>query len=185
MLTQVERITLSKFKTSMLKSSLCDYSDAYILVSGTIRVVSQARSNSNNINKEVVFKNCAPFTDWISEINNTQIDNTKYIGAVPILSLIKCENNYSKLSGSLWQYYRSSPFLAANDAVANITVLTVLRLNLKKKTGTSADGRRKDVKITLPLKYLTWSENCVLSNDTKGTIFAITDTKIDVPIATF
>ena len=61
----------------------------------------------------------------------------------------------------------------------------MLRLNLKKKTGTSADGRRKDVKITLPLKYLTWSENCVLSNDTKGTIFAITDTKIDVPIATF
>ena len=107
MLTQVERITLSKFKTSMLKSSLCDYSDAYILVSGTIRVVSQARSNSNNINKEVVFKNCAPFTDWISEINNTQIDNTKDIGAVPILSLIKCGNNYSKLSGSLWQYYRS------------------------------------------------------------------------------
>ena len=71
MLTQVERITLSKFKTSMLKSSLCDYSDAYILVSGTIRVVSQARSNSNNVNKEVVFKNYAPFTDWISEINNT------------------------------------------------------------------------------------------------------------------
>ena len=71
MLTQVERITLSKFKTSMLKSSLCDYGDTYILVSGTIRVVSQARSNSNNINKEVVFKNCAPFTDWISEINNT------------------------------------------------------------------------------------------------------------------
>ena len=61
----------------------------------------------------------------------------------------------------------------------------MLRLNLKKKAGTSADGRRKDVKITLPLKHLTWSENCVWSNDTKGTIFAITDTKIDVPIATF
>ena len=102
-----------------------------------------------------------------------------------MLSLIKCGNNYSKLSWSLWQYYRSEPFLAANDAIANITVLRVVRLNLKKKTGTSAHCRRKEVKITLPLKYLTWSENCVLFNDTKVTIFAITDTKLDVPIATF
>ena len=61
----------------------------------------------------------------------------------------------------------------------------MVRLNLKKKTGTSAHCRRKEVKITLPLKYLTWSENCVLFNDTKATIFAITDTKLDIPIATF
>ena len=54
-----------KFKTSMLRSSLTDYSDTYILVSGT-----------------VVFENCAPFTDCISEINNTQIENAKYIDLV-------------------------------------------------------------------------------------------------------
>ena len=59
-----------KFKNSMLKSSLCDYSDACILVSGTITVAPQIRDNRNNVDKKVVFKNCAPFTDCISEINN-------------------------------------------------------------------------------------------------------------------
>ena len=59
-----------KFKTSMLRSSLCDYSDAYILVSGTITVAEVAACGGNN-GIQVVFKNCAPFTNSISEINNT------------------------------------------------------------------------------------------------------------------
>ena len=68
----------------MLKSSLCDYKDAYILVKGTITVASvpPPASNPNNNDKEVVFKNCAPFTDCISETNNTQIDNPKDIYVV-------------------------------------------------------------------------------------------------------
>ena len=68
-----------KFKTAMLKSSLCDYSDAYILVKGTISVNNTAAQSTaaNNINKKVIFKSCAPFTNCISEINNTQIDNAK------------------------------------------------------------------------------------------------------------
>ena len=62
-----------KFKTAMLKSSLCDYSDAYILVKGTITVNNTAAADAaaNNTNKKVIFKNCAPFTNCISEINNT------------------------------------------------------------------------------------------------------------------
>ena len=62
-----------KFKTTMLKSSLCDYSDAYIIVKGTINVnnTAAASAGASNINKEVIFKNCAPFTNCISEINNT------------------------------------------------------------------------------------------------------------------
>ena len=68
-------------KTSMLKSSLCHYSDAYILVSGTITVAALAEGGGNN-NMQVVFKNCAPFTDCINEINNTQVDNAKDIDAV-------------------------------------------------------------------------------------------------------
>ena len=62
-----------KFKTKMLKSSLCDYSDAYIIVKGTITVINTAADGAaaNNTNKKVIFKTIAPFTNYISEINNT------------------------------------------------------------------------------------------------------------------
>ena len=106
----------------MLKSSLCNYSGAYIFVKVTISIapVPPAAQNPNNDDKEVVFKNCAPFTDCISEINNTQIDNAKDIDVVmPMYDLIECSNNYSKTSGSLWQYCRDERFLDDNGAIAN------------------------------------------------------------------
>ena len=82
----------------MLKSSLCDYSDSYILVSGTITVAALAAGGGNN-NRKVTFKNCAPFTDCISEINNTQVDNAKYIDMViPMYNLIKYSDNHLKIS---------------------------------------------------------------------------------------
>ena len=65
----------------MLKSNLYNYNDAYILVSGTITVAALAAGGGNN-GIEVVFKNCAPFTDCISKINNTQIGNAKEIDVV-------------------------------------------------------------------------------------------------------
>ena len=70
-----------KFKTTILKHSLCDYSDAYILVKGNITVNNTAAvdADANNANKKVIFKNCAPFTNCISGINNTQLDNAKDI----------------------------------------------------------------------------------------------------------
>ena len=85
----------------MLRSSLCDYSDAYILVSGTITITGagadDAAKRLDERNKGVIFKNCAPFTDCISEINNTQIDNAKYIDVVmPMYNLIEYSDNYSK-----------------------------------------------------------------------------------------
>ena len=66
----------------MLKLSLFDYCDAYILVKETISIPPQAETNPNNNNKKVVFKNFTPFTDCISEINNTQIDIAKNIDVV-------------------------------------------------------------------------------------------------------
>ena len=65
---------IAKFKTTMLKSSLCDYTDAYILVKGTIAVnnTTPADANANNTNKKFIFKNCAPFTNCISEINKAK-----------------------------------------------------------------------------------------------------------------
>ena len=67
----------------MLKSSLCDYSHAYIPVKGTINVNNTADAGAAlNNNRKVIFKNCAPFTNCISEINNTQVDNAKDIDIV-------------------------------------------------------------------------------------------------------
>ena len=62
-----------RFKTAMLRSILCDYSDAYILVKRNITVNNNAGAGAaaNNIGKKVIFKNCAPFTNCISKINNT------------------------------------------------------------------------------------------------------------------
>ena len=74
-----------------------DYSDAYIFVKGTIAIapVPTPATKPNNNDKEVVFKNSAPFTDCISEINNTQIDNAKYIDEiVPMYNLIEYSDDY-------------------------------------------------------------------------------------------
>ena len=87
----------------MLKSSLCDYSDAYILVTGTIAVnnTAAADADANITNKKVIFKNGAPFTNCISEINNTKVDNAKDIVVMPMYNLIEYSDNYSKTPASL------------------------------------------------------------------------------------
>ena len=93
-----------KFKTTMLRSSLRDYSDAYILVKGTITVnnTAAAGADANNVNKKVIFKNCAPFTNCKTKINNTEIDTGKDIDIVmPMYNLIEYSDSYSKTSGSL------------------------------------------------------------------------------------
>ena len=69
----------------MLNSSLCDYSDAYILVSGTITVVAALAAGGGNNGIQVVFKNCALFIDYMSEINNTLTDNSKDIDVVMLM----------------------------------------------------------------------------------------------------
>ena len=131
-----------KFKTAMLKSSLCDYRDVDMLVNGTILVANTevVDAAGNNNNKEVIFKNCASFTDYISERNNTQVDIVKDINVVmPIYKLIKFGDNYSKISRNSWQYYRSDePF--TNDAgvftaftADDNMMMMVTRLNLNKK----------------------------------------------------
>ena len=88
----------------MLESRLCDNSDAYILLKGTITVpnTAAAADAANNINKKVIIKNYVPFIDCINEINNTQTDNAKDLDVVmPINNLIEYSDNYSKTSESL------------------------------------------------------------------------------------
>ena len=201
-----------KFKTTMLKSSLCDYSDAYILVKGTISVNNTAAQGAaaNNTNKKVIFQNCAPFTNCISEINNTQIDNATDIDIVmPIYNLIEYSDNYAKTTGSLWQYCKDIPARNANDDIVIFADgNTTDSFNFKAKiTGRTGNDGTKDVEIMVPLKYLsnfwrtlemplincevnlilTWSSTCVLiatSIPKKNATFAITDTKLYAPVVT-
>ena len=90
----------------MLRSSLCDYSDAYVLVNGTITITGVgndgAMRQADERDKGATFKNCAPFTKWISRINNTDIDTTRDFDIVmQIYNLIEYSDNYAKISGSL------------------------------------------------------------------------------------
>ena len=91
-----------KFITSMLKSGLYGYSGAHILLSGTITVPNTGTETSPNNRKNILTKNCAPFTDCIRELNNTQINSSKDIDKVmQMYNLIEYSRNYSKRSESL------------------------------------------------------------------------------------
>ena len=92
-----------KFKTSRIRSRLCDYSDAYILFKGTITVENTGTAAVlNNRNKKVIFQNFALFTDCISETNNIEIDRSNNIDVVmPMHNLKEYSNSYMKISGSL------------------------------------------------------------------------------------
>ena len=103
-----------KYKTTILKSSLCDYSDACITVVGA--GATTAARQIDRSNKQAIFKNCAPFTHCITEVNNTQMENTKYIDVV--MNIIEDSENYSKTSGSLWQYYKDEPKNPITDSVS-------------------------------------------------------------------
>ena len=83
-----------KFLTKSIESSLCDYSDAYILVTGNI--------TSGGNDTKSAFKNCAPFRTCITQINETFADKAKHINiTMPMYNLIECSGNYSDSSGSL------------------------------------------------------------------------------------
>ena len=99
-----------KFLTRSIESSLCDYSDAYILVTGNINVTG------GDNNTKVAFKNCAPFNNCRTEINDTFVDYADFINVtMPMYNLIEYSDNYSDTSGSLWNFKR-------DEIIGNINV---------------------------------------------------------------
>ena len=178
-----------------MKSSLCDYSDAYILVNGTVVEVGAdyvERAADRN-NKKATFKNCAPFSDSITKINNTQVDNAKDLDVVmPMYNLIEYRDNYSKTSGSLYQFCRNEP----NNV---ITESESFKFKSKFLDNTNNAGIT-NAKIAAPLKYLSnsWRTlemplincgvnhilTCVIFEGDRVITFAITDTKLCVPVVT-
>ena len=186
----------------MLRSSLCNYADAYILAKGTITVTGTGNDDATKLaderDKGVTFKNCALFIKCISRINNTEIGNVQDIDIeMPMYNLIEYSNNYSKTSRSLWQYYK-------DDTNDTITVSESFKSKVKITGKTHHDGNTKDAEIMVPLKYLsnfwrtlemplinsevnlilTWSKDCVIINSEGEGKFKIAETKLYVPIVT-
>ena len=184
----------SKFLTDSLESSICDYSDAYILVTGNINVAGAD-------NTKVAFKNCSPFRKCRIEINETFIDEAEDINiAMPMYNFIEYSDNYSDTSGSLWQF-RGDEI----EGNVDLTVDNHIPNNSSSyKYKSSLITNRNGIKIAEPLKYLsnfwrslqillinckvefplTWNENCILTSFAGNSTFTITDAKLYVPVVT-
>ena len=112
-----------KFSTGSLESSLCDYSDVYFLVTRNITVIS------GDANTKVAFKNCAPFKECRTEINETLVDKTEYINiAMPMYNLTEYSNNYSDTSGSLSLFKRDE--LNVDDINSNLVMKMLIHLSI-------------------------------------------------------
>ena len=135
-----------RFKTSMLRSDLCDFSDAYIVVKGTIAAIGT--NNKSRKNRPLAFKSNAPFICRISKINNTLIDNAEdlYI-TISMYNLIEYSKNYRKTTGSLWNYYRDELTDDTNDI--NFPNKNVIKSeSFKYKTSVTGSTYNVDAKIT-------------------------------------
>ena len=171
-----------RFKTPMLRSNLCDYSDPYILVKGKITVTALGANNGvNNIrdkrNRPVMLKNNAPFVSCITRINGELIEDADDLDIViPMYNLLEYSKNYRKTIGSLYNYYRDELTNDDNDNFANINVVNSEAFKYKNKITGNA--------IAIPLRYLgnfwralnipliscevflelKWNKNCVITS---------------------
>ena len=163
-----------RFKTPMLKSNLCDYSDAYILVKGTITVTAPGvNNNANNIrdkrNRPVLLKNNAPFVSFITRINGELIEDAGDLDIVmSMYNLLEYSKSYRKTIGSLYNYYRDELSDDADDNnFDNIKVVNSNTFKYKNKiigntynvnAGTQGYDVNKngtqEVELAIPLKYL-------------------------------
>ena len=145
-----------KYDTRVLKPNLCDYAEAYILVDGTIRADPAVNAT------RLALKNCAPFIKCNLEINDEHVDTAENLDIVmPMYNLIEYSDNYQDSSATLYQYKRDEPPEA--DAVANLTAdnsssfkyKIKLLGNVTEVAGNAAGIRSLNVKVVVPLKYLS------------------------------
>ena len=130
----------------MLRSDLCDFSDAYIVVKETITVTGG--TDSSRKSRPLAFKNNAPFTNYISKINNVLFDNAEELDVVmPMYNLLEYRENHRKTTGSLWNYYRDELSDDANDNI-NSNKNTINSESFKYKTSITGSTYNIDEKIT-------------------------------------
>ena len=172
-----------RFKTSTLQSGLCDYSDAYIVVKGTITVQTENNRAIDGYNRILLLENNAPFINCISKINNVLVGNAEDLGIVmPTYNLIEYSKNHSKNIRYLMkvlQRYKdiTTDHLTNSESFKYKTIITGKTAN---------DGNTKEVDFSIPLKHLstfwrtldislincevpltlTWSKNCIINDET-------------------
>ena len=166
-----------RFKTPMLRSNLCDYSDAYILVNGTITVTGNNPKDRQN--RPLILKNNAPFISCITRINGELIEDADDLDIVmPMYNLLEYSKNYRKTIGSFYNYYRDElNDDADNNNFANNNVVSSNTFNYKNKiigntynvdstivpaaagarvANPDYDGNnsgKKSIELAIPLKY--------------------------------
>ena len=194
-----------KYDTRVLKPNLCDYTEVYILVDGTIRAANAVNAT------RLALKNCAPFTQCNLEINDEHVDTAENLDIVmPMYNLIEYSDNYQDSSATLYQYKRDEP--PEDEVVADLTANNsdslkykiILLGNVTEIAGDTAGVRRLNVKAVVPLKYLSnffrsleillinckiklnliWKKEYVLSTGAGEEVFIIKDTKLFVPVVT-
>ena len=189
-----------KFETETVKSSRCDYSDAFILVIGNITVTADN-------NTDVGFKNCASFSTCTTKINDIFADESNHIYiAILMYNLIEYSDNCSDTSRSLWQFKRDEIPVNNDDLIIDNSDSFKYKADLVGKTENHNDGKSfvKDAKIVVPLKYLSnfsrslemplinckvylelnWIETCILSSAEDSAKSEIADAKLHFPIVT-
>ena len=173
-------------------------------------IILEGDNDSNKRNKNLAFKNNAPFINCISKINVVQIDNAEDLDVVMAMhNLLECSKNYRKTTGSLWNYYRDEPSNPLNTNSKSFSYKTSI---LGERPGDNDSLRNAE--FVIPLKYLsnfwrtlsiplincevelilTWSKNCILADMTvnasanlaivalSSATFQIKDAKLYVPV---
>ena len=163
-----------------IRSDLCDFSDAYIVVKGDITVDKKtfidsdfedpnntaahttATNDANNNafgEKKLIFKNNAPFINCIAKINGIKINNAEDLDVVmPMYNLLEYSKNYKKTTGSLWNYYRDEPNSSTDNDNITHSILNSKSFDYKANFISSVTNNnliKNDVKIVIPLKHLS------------------------------
>ena len=173
-----------KFETKVIKPNLCDYSDAYILVTGDIKVAAVAADTN------VAFKKFAPFTNFVTHINDEHVETTENLDLImPMYNLIEYSDNYADSSGSVYQFKRDEPPMTDARNPLNTALDSLNSFKYKASLLRNADDAEnndkslKNPKIVLPIKYLSnffrslemplinskiplelnWNNNCVMN----------------------